>query len=109
MAKNYRDIDNPFEKPKTFRGSNSYFKLQKSIAKLFAEQNKCSICGSKDKLEVHHVIHCEKHERLYADKDNLCVLCSDCHHRYHDEYNRINPTTLLEFARRQWNGDKFNK
>ena len=61
------------------------------------EQDHCSICGATDDLTVHHVLPCENYERLYTNKDNLIVICKKCHYQYHNDYTKVNPTTLLDF------------
>ena len=40
-------------------------------------QNKCVVCGSKDKLHIHH--------KDYSDSslDNCVVLCPKCHLKLH--------------------------
>jgi len=48
------------------------------------DENKCTSCGTKNKLQVHHIIY-------YADKPKpwlypnkyLITLCDDCHKEYH--------------------------
>ena len=48
------------------------------------DENKCTSCGSTNKLQVHHIIY-------YADKPNpwlypnkyLITLCDECHKEYH--------------------------
>lgn len=39
--------------------------------------NKCELCGSQRKLEVHHIIPIVANGD--DDKDNLIVLCEKCH------------------------------
>lgn len=92
-----QEVENPFEKTKEYRGSQGYFKLQNNINKLMSEQTHCSICGSTHDLTVHHVLLCKNYERLYTNKDNLIVICNNCHHQYHAKYSNVNPTTLLKF------------
>ena len=41
---------------------------------------RCVICNSKDRLEVHH----RTYERLGEElPDDLCTLCHDCHDTFH--------------------------
>lgn len=46
----------------------------------------CSVCGSQDKLQVHHKDHkghnVPKHERN-QDPENIEILCRSCHGRLH--------------------------
>jgi len=49
--------------------------------------NKCEECGSKEKLEVHHIIPLEQFEERHNSEknhlDNLKVLCRPCHEIAH--------------------------
>jgi 5-methylcytosine-specific restriction endonuclease McrA len=40
-------------------------------------KNKCEDCGSKEKLEVHHIIPVQK--RQNHKLENLKLLCHECH------------------------------
>ena len=58
----------------------------------------CYICGSKNNLEVHHIIHQEDYrngvnEKIHIAKNslsNLAVLCETCHDKHHDGKISIN-------------------
>lgn len=39
----------------------------------------CEKCGSEDRLELHHVIPVSVNPLLQQDKDNILVLCRECH------------------------------
>lgn len=39
----------------------------------------CKICGGSNNLEVDHIVSPRGNESLFFDKDNLQVLCRDCH------------------------------
>ncbi len=43
----------------------------------------CSICSSNRNLELHHIKPVYSHPELAYCKDNLQVLCKDCHDRIH--------------------------
>ena len=43
--------------------------------------NRCTICGSPSKLEVHHILHLSKGGRTVSS--NLTTLCKTCHGRKH--------------------------
>lgn len=44
---------------------------------------KCRLCGSKNKLQVHH--NC--YNRLWREEDtDLVVLCRKCHAKYHNKF-----------------------
>lgn len=44
---------------------------------------KCSRCGSNTRLELHHKLTVASHPELAKDKDNIEVLCSECHKNHH--------------------------
>lgn len=48
----------------------------------------CEICESDRFLHVHHILPRSSHPELGLDKDNLMVLCEDCHKKIHrnDKY-----------------------
>lgn len=56
---------------------------------------KCSNCGSKNKLCVHHIERMQQDEERYNDSENLTVLCKSCHMSYHRRAGHIQP---------EWNG-----
>lgn len=83
---------------------------------------KCTICGGKNQLHVHHIIHfktimdrilnehpdlnpIDNCDELYqiaiADKEinntnNLITVCSECHHKIHGKWAENKPFELLE-------------
>lgn len=62
---------------------------------------KCDICGSKEKLEVHHILeqHTSTPDNLVSNKSgdlaskndlsNICVLCEQCHIKNHRSEQKI--------------------
>ena len=50
---------------------------------------KCEVCGDDLELEVHHIIPRSEEPSLTFDKENLMVLCKNCHNEIHkeDKYN----------------------
>lgn len=46
--------------------------------------NKCSLCGKQQRLNVHHRTY-EHHGREIEYPNDLIVLCSDCHAKFHDK------------------------
>ena len=42
---------------------------------------KCMLCGTKDRVEVHHLTYKRLGNEYYTD---LCFLCRDCHQATHD-------------------------
>lgn len=52
---------------------------------------KCSLCGSKNRLEVHHIDHTGKTANPNNNIDNLQLLCEKCHGTIHGkEYQNKN-------------------
>lgn len=76
-----------------------YWKFKALIPEILSEQKECMICGSKNNLNIHHMLHCDSYDQRYCDKHNLIVLCRTCHNDYHKKYSRVTPVTLLEYIR----------
>ena len=68
--------------------TNSVFvELRKQVLKRFPN---CVLCGSVDKLHVHHIIPRRDDENLCNSLDNLITLCSSCHCRIkNNEYKYV--------------------
>lgn len=71
-----------------------------SLRKSFLLNNpKCQCCGSRDKLEVHHIQSFHEHPELELDVNNLMVLCEskkyglNCHLEvgHQGNYKKTNP------------------
>jgi mannose-6-phosphate isomerase-like protein (cupin superfamily) len=60
-----------------YRKTKSYNRGFRKTRKLILERDnhECILCGSKDKLEVHHIDDDEKND----DEKNLMTLCRKCH------------------------------
>lgn len=43
------------------------------------DKHKCVLCGSRKKLQVHHIITYADCYITRDDEKNLCVLCKICH------------------------------
>ena len=52
--------------------------------KLKDAHNKCQICGSKKSLNVHHNSYAN-HGQEYKHLEDLVVLCSECHKKFHNK------------------------
>ena len=85
--------------PAIFRGASQPLDLGRArrIASptqriaLVARDRKCIGCGaSADWCQAHHIIPWQP--RGPTDLDNLCLLCSRCHHKVHDNGWRIRRT-----------------
>ena len=79
-----------------------YWKFKQVIPEVLSEQRECVVCGSKKNLNVHHIVHCRSYEKRYADKNNLVVLCRDCHREYHNSFSKSTPVTLFKFMRNKY-------
>jgi 5-methylcytosine-specific restriction endonuclease McrA len=53
-------------------------------SQIIYEKGCCEICGSIKKLQVHHILPRCSNPELNLDKDNLMVLCEDCHKKIHE-------------------------
>ena len=65
-----------FKKPIT----NKYGKIKKN--KRF-----CAECGSKKNLTIHHIK--SKYLKGTNERNNLMVLCKDCHKKIHDDEENL--------------------
>lgn len=45
----------------------------------------CENCGSNICLHVYHILPRHSHPELAMDKENLMVLCEECHKKIHSE------------------------
>lgn len=54
-------------------------------AKKVKKAGKCAICGSKERLEAHHIIPWECSITGRTDINNGMCLCHKCHHMMHDD------------------------
>ena len=65
--------------PRLRLNPDSYRKLRTDV--LQRDGWKCQLCGSSDRLQVHHI---RPRSRLGGDIDeNLVTLCADCHGNIH--------------------------
>lgn len=76
-----------------------YWKFKSLIPIVLSEQRECVVCGSKKNLNIHHLVHCQSFEKKYSDKNNLVVMCRDCHREYHNNFSKSTPYTLFMYAR----------
>lgn len=60
----------------------------------------CQCCGDTTDLECHHVMPLSKYPSLGTDVGNGILLCSSCHHDYHDQWEGSeSATTLAKFMK----------
>lgn len=62
-----------------------WFNKRKKIVE--RDGNKCTVCGSAKKLEVHHTFYYRDKPVPWKYPDNsLLTLCHKCHVKYHKEH-----------------------
>lgn len=76
-------------------------RLSEAKDKLIEKSDKCIACGSRKNLEPHHIIPCHVYDELFLDENNLALLCTSCHNRYHKICFPINRETLDEFCKKR--------
>lgn len=78
--------------------------IRKEVLK--RDGGKCVVCGSKSKLEIHHITYENwKNENL----DELVTLCKTCHNAVHDIYSRDgNCIEVLYFDRDHFVNMRFS-
>lgn len=59
------------------RTSARYREYRRAV--LERDGHTCTICGAKDKLEIHHIKEFCEHPELVFDLDNGTTLCHKCH------------------------------
>ena len=60
---------------------NSYEWWEKATLAKWRAWERCQVCNGTEQLEAHH----RTYERLgYEDRDDITVLCRDCHQVFHD-------------------------
>jgi len=66
-----------------YENQKKWLKLKVQI---FNERDReCEICTDKIELHVHHIIPRSKEPMLAFDKENLMIVCNDCHKEIHKE------------------------
>ena len=82
-------------KPKRSDEYRAYFKSkswQRKRAKvIFRDGAQCRACGSRESLEVHHLIYARFTEEWLED---LITLCEKCHKAIHKSLNAIRSPKL---------------
>lgn len=73
-------VNIPFDYKKD-RTCKEYQKWRKAV--LERDNYTCQMCGSKEKLHVHHIRSFKDYSDLRFDIKNGVVLCKNCHLRVH--------------------------
>jgi 5-methylcytosine-specific restriction endonuclease McrA len=71
-----------YSNPESFFNKRRWLELKSEI---LYERGKCENCSSNICLHVHHILPRHSHPELGMDKENLMVLCEDCHKKIHSE------------------------
>jgi len=68
------------DKNPSWKGGNSYHYQSRFYKKIALDlKQKCSMCGTKYKLVVHHIDGNYKNNIL----SNICIVCKGCHNKIH--------------------------
>jgi len=71
---------------KHWRNSSEYRKWKKAV--LLRDNLTCQVCGSKKKLQAHHINSGSYFPELRYDVDNGITLCRNCHSHFHNDYKK---------------------
>lgn len=66
------------------RDSNDYKQWRKEVYK--RDNYRCTKCGSKEKLNAHHILSWKDYPEKRYDIDNGITLCQKCHIQFHRIY-----------------------
>lgn len=77
----------------------NYWKFKGTIKKLKEKENRCFVCGSTKNIVPHHIKRVKNTHSDYYSEDNIVLLCDYHHHKYHNEYHKVNLKTFCEFFR----------
>ena len=61
-------------------------KMKKSKVKI-SREGQCCFCGSRNGLQLHHII--QKRFGGSDSKENLILICPECHRMYHQLTDRL--------------------
>lgn len=88
---------------KSFEPYNKYFNKAFKEAINIRDNDSCMICGSNNKLAVHHI----DYNKLNSTKENCCCLCSICHSQ--TNFNRQHWTKFFQSLLNEKYGYIYNK
>ena len=66
------------------RDSNQYKNWRKNVYE--RDNYKCVSCGSKEKINAHHILSWNHYSEKRYDVDNGITLCEKCHIKIHQKY-----------------------
>lgn len=73
-----KPFENATRPNEVFYRSTRWKKLRVGV---IAEQPFCEMCGGVRGLQVHHKIPPRGNEALFFNRENLAVVCADCHRK----------------------------
>jgi 5-methylcytosine-specific restriction endonuclease McrA len=74
----------------------AYRKFRKAV--LQRDEHECSMCLSKKRLQVHHIVMVHEDPSRILDVTNAITLCKRCHIQVHSTHARQNPVYLIEYV-----------
>lgn len=82
-----------------------YYDFLRTVEKLKQEDNSCFICGETKNIKPHHVRRFKQHDKNYADKNNIVLLCPYHHHLFHQLYGSgkgVNRKNFTIFVKKEY-------
>jgi 5-methylcytosine-specific restriction endonuclease McrA len=52
---------------------------------LYRDRWRCTNCGSRKRLTIHHILPCKTHRFLCFVPGNVVTLCVECHRKRHEK------------------------
>ena len=74
----------------------SYEWKELRVKALNRDECKCMLCGSHNRLNVHHILYRKFYGDLKLELDNLLCVCTSCHYKIHKGVGNF---ILLEWLR----------
>ncbi len=69
-----------FKSYKSYLKSKYWALVRREVLK--RDRKKCTVCGSKKNLQVHHTTYAHKY-REHEHLGDLLTTCKDCHYKFH--------------------------
>jgi len=85
------------EETNTFYNSKEWYNKRWEIIK---RDKQCKLCGTTNKLVVHHIYGRKLYPEYAFDNEKLITLCKSCHQKYHNSNKEIVESSFLSWIRR---------
>lgn len=72
-------FDKLTDEQKKEKSDYTIFRDKHRTAIMNRDNNECQLCGSKTKLQPHHILPKKEYPELICDINNIITLCKDCH------------------------------